>query len=54
MKYKILSYSETKDVDIVEFDDYGASILWYNRSMTSDIYKIELYENDILRNIKEK
>lgn len=54
MEYKVISYSHTNDIDKVEFDDYIASMMWFNRSMTSDVYRIELYENNNLRLIREK
>ena len=43
MKYTIKSYSDIKECDNISFTDYGAARIWYNRSMTSDIYKIEMY-----------
>lgn len=42
MKYTIKSYSEIKECDNVTFTEYKAARMWYNRSMTSDIYKIEM------------
>jgi len=42
MKYTIKSYSDIKECDNVSFTDYTAARMWYNRSMTSDIYKIEM------------
>lgn len=44
VKYRVDSYSHFSDkIDSITFDDYKASLMWFNRSMTSDIYKIELY-----------
>lgn len=42
MKYIIKSYSDIKECSNISFTDYNAARMWYNRCMTSDIYKIEM------------
>ena len=42
-KYIVYSYSELDGEDMVVFDDANASLSWFNRQLTSDIYKLEYY-----------